>query len=105
MYIWKVLLSLFYYEFGSPANYLLPIVFVAGGLLQVLCIRRLSGKKRWLAAAVLLACVLICEVSLWLIRSYTALLVVIAMHFFMAALLGAAAGGLCCKLWTKVHHS
>jgi len=107
MYLWNVLVNLVLYmdQMGSPARYLIPVCFVLAALIQFLCLAKGSGKIRWLPAALFAAITLMGEVSLWLIHSYTALLVIVVMHFSLTALLGALAGLILYKLWTKVHHS
>lgn len=107
MYLWNVVVNLFLYmdELGSPAKYLIPACFVLAAGLQILFLQKGSGKIRWLPPAAFAALLLVGEVSLWLIRSYTALLVIILMHFLMTALFGTFAGFILYKIWTKVRHS
>ena len=75
--------------FGSPSNVLLPLTVLAGALLQLALLR--GGRKWWLPIAVC-AGLLACELLGLLIGGYFLLVLVIAVTYLLAALLGAGMG-------------
>lgn len=103
MYIWNVLVLLFTQlgDMGSPSQYLIPLTILAGAVIQLLLMRRYAGRKRW---ALLWSCggaVLLMELLLWVIHSYTALLFIIVMTYAMAALVGGLAGVVLCMIFRE----
>ncbi len=96
MYILNVLIVLItqFDSMGSPPNILLPICFVLAGTAQFVLGERLSGYCRWIPAAVLLAAAIALELTMHIIRSYAALLLVITLTYVMVILLGVLCGRL-----------
>ena len=103
MYLLNVLKNLVqFWTLGMPLSILFPVVFIVSAILHGLMRWSMESRIKWMIPALSAGILLIGEVSIWLIRSYMALLIIAVMHFAMAALLGALVGTLFYKLWTKV---
>ena len=71
------LLFLRFWEIGSPSRVLLP------------------------CTCLLIAAILACQIMIWLIHSYLALLLVVVMCYAEAALLGTGLGELLYRMWRR----
>lgn len=103
MYLLNVLKNLVqFWTLGMPLSVVLPAVFLVSAILHGLMNWSMESRIKWMIPVLSAGILLAGEVSIWLIRSYMALLIIAVMHFAMAALLGALFGTLLYKLWTKV---
>ena len=103
MYLLNVLKNLVqFWTLGMPLSILFPVVFLVSAILHGLMLWSMESRIKWMIPVLSAGILLIGEVSIWLIRSYMALLIIAVMHFAMTALLGALFGTLLYKLWTKV---
>ena len=103
MYLLNVLKNVVqFWTLGMPLSVVLPAVFLVSAILHGLMLWSMESRIKWMIPVLSAGILLAGEVSIWLIRSYMALLIIAVMHFAMAALLGALFGTLLYKLWTKV---
>lgn len=103
MYILNVLKNLVqFWTLGMPLSILFPVVFLVFAILHGLMLWSTESRIKWLIPILSAGIILVGEVSIWLIRSYAALVIIVVMHFAMTALLGTLFGTLFYKLWTKV---
>jgi len=90
-----------FWTLGMPAALLTPLVFLGCAALQYLLLWQ-DGIRKWLLPLLFAGILLAGNASIFLIRSYAALLIVIGMCFAMAALLGALVGTALFQIWTRV---
>ena len=94
------LLLLRFWEIGSPSRVLLPCVCLLFAVLHGF-LRWGTGGREWWLPCLLIAAILACQIMIWLIHSYLALLLVVVMCYAEAALLGAGLGELLYRIWRK----
>ena len=87
---------------GNPSQILLPICFVLAGIAQFVLGERLNGCRRWIPTVVLLAAALVLELSMHIIRSYAALLLVIVLTYVITLLLGVLCGRLLAWIMKRI---
>mgnify|MGYP000019224431 CR=1 FL=1 len=103
MHIWNTfLLVLRFWEIGSPSRVLIPCTCLLFAVLHGFLRWGTNGHGRWLPV-LLTATILVCEVTIWLLHSYLAMLVVIGMCYAEAALLGTGLGELLYRLLIRKH--
>ena len=95
-----ILLLLRFWEIGSPSRVLLPCVCLLSAVLQGF-LRWGTGGREWWLPCLLIAAILACQIMIWLIHSYLALLLVVVMCYAEAALLGTGLGELLYRMWRK----
>ena len=101
MHIFHTLfLLLHFWELGSPSRFLIPVTCLIGAVLHGFLRRKIAGRGWWLPC-LLVAAILVCQIMIWLIHSYLALLIVVVMCYAEAALLGTGLGELVYRLWMK----
>ena len=101
MQIWNTfLLLLRFWEIGSPSRVLLPCTCLLFAVLHGF-LRWGTGGREWWLPCLLIAAILACQIMIWLIHSYLALLLVVVMCYAEAALLGAGLGELLYRIWRK----
>ena len=102
MYLFNVLKNLVqFWTLNMPLSVVLPAVFLVSAILHGLMLWSTKSRIKWMIPILCAGLLVIGEVSIWLIRSYVALLIIAMMHFAMAALLGALFVTLLYKFWTK----
>ena len=95
-----ILLILRFWEIGSPSRVLLPCTCLLFAILHGFLRWGKNGHGRWLPV-LLTATILACEVTILLLHSYLAMLVVIGMCYAEAALLGTGLGELFYRFFDK----
>lgn len=75
--------------FGMPNCVLLPLIMLAGVLLQMVLLR---GGKKWLLPIMLCAGLILCELLGAIIGGYFLLILVIIVTYLLTALLGVGIG-------------
>ena len=102
MYLFNVLKNLVQFRtLDMPLSVVLPAVFLVSAILHGLMLWSTKSRIKWMIPILCAGLLVMGEVSIWLIRSYVALLIIAVMHFAMAALLGALFVTLLYKFWTK----
>ena len=102
MYLFNVLKNLVqFWTLNMPLSVVLPAVFLVSAILHGLMLWSTKSRIKWMIPILCAGLLVMGEVSIWLIRSYVALLIIAVMHFAMAALLGALFVTLLYKFWTK----
>ena len=94
------LLVLRFWEIGSPSRVLLPCICLLFAVLHGF-LRWGTGGREWWLPCLLIAAILACQIMIWLIHSYLALLLVVVMCYAEAALLGIGLGELLYRMWRK----
>ena len=94
------LLFLRFWEIGGPSRVLLPCTCLLFAVLHGFLRWGTNGHGRWLPV-LLTATILACEVTILLLHSYLAMLVVIGMCYAEAALLGTGLGELFYRFFDK----
>ena len=95
-----IFLLLRFWEIGSPSRVLLPCTCLLFAVLHGF-LRWGTGGREWWLPCLLIAAILACQIMIWLIHSYLALLLVVVMCYAEAALLGAGLGELLYRMWRK----
>ena len=95
-----IFLLLRFWEIGSPSRVLLPCTCLLFAVLQGF-LRWGTGGREWWLPCLLIAAILACQIMIWLIHSYLALLIVVVMCYAEAALLGTGLGELLYRMWRK----
>ena len=95
-----ILLLLRFWEIGSPSRMLLPCTCLLFAVLHGF-LRWGTGGREWWLPCLLIAAILACQIMIWLIHSYLALLLVVVMCYAEAALLGTGLGELLYRMWRK----
>ena len=95
-----ILLLLRFWEIGSPSRVLLPCTCLLFAVLHGF-LRWGTGGREWWLPCLLIAAILACQIMIWMIHSYLALLLVVVMCYAEAALLGAGLGELLYRMWKK----
>ena len=95
-----ILLLLRFWEIGSPSRVLLPCTCLLFAVLHGF-LRWGTGGREWWLPCLLIAAILACQIMIWLIHSYLALLLVVVMCYAEAALLGIGLGELLYRMWRK----
>ena len=95
-----IFLLLRFWEIGSPSRVLLPCVCLLFAVLHGF-LRWGTGGREWWLPCLLIAAILACQIMIWLIHSYLALLLVVVMCYAEAALLGTGLGELLYRMWRK----
>ena len=95
-----ILLLLRFWEIGSPSRVLLPCTCLLFAVLHGF-LRWGTGGREWWLPCLLIAAILACQIMIWLIHSYLALLLVVVMCYAEAALLGAGLGELLYWMWRR----
>ena len=93
-------LLLRFWEIGSPSRVLLPCTCLLFAVLHGF-LRWGTGGREWWLPCLLIAAILACQIMIWLIHSYLALLLVVVMCYAEAALLGTGLGELLYRMWRK----
>ena len=93
-----ILLLLRFWEIGSPSRVLLPCTCLLFAVLHGF-LRWGTGGREWWLPCLLIAAILACQIMIWLIHSYLALLLVVVMCYAEAALLGTGLGELLYRMW------
>ena len=99
MYIWHTLVSLFQYEFGLTAIIFLCACFLLGFIMQTLHLHRMQGKRRWTPMIIIGTVAVTCEICLWLIHNYVALIFMELLYFTLTAFIGTVVGWLSYLGW------
>ena len=94
------LLLLRFWEISSPSRVLLPCACLLFAVLHGF-LRWGTGGRGWWLPCLLTAAILACQIMIWLIHSYLALLLVVVMCYAEAALLGTGLGELLYRMWGK----
>ena len=94
------LLVLRFWEIDSPSRVLLPCICLLFAVLHGF-LRWGTGGREWWLPCLLIAAILACQIMIWLIHSYLALLLVVVMCYAEAALLGTGLGELLYRMWRK----
>lgn len=103
MYIFNVLKNILqFWTLGMPLSFLFPAIFAVSAVLQGFLLWCAKSWFRWTIPVLSAGILMIGEVTIWLIRSYAALIIIAVMHGFAAALLGALVSTLFYQLWKKV---
>ena len=101
MHIFNTLFLLFHFwELESFSRLLIPVTFLIGAVLHGFLRWGTDGRGWWLPC-LLTAAILACQIMIWLIHSYLALLIVVGMCYTEAALLGTGLGELLYRMWRK----
>ena len=95
-----ILLLLRFWEIGSPSRVLLPCTCQLFAVLHGF-LRWGTGGREWWLPCLLIAAILACQIMIWLIHSYLALLLVVVMCYAEAALLGTGLGELLYRMWRR----
>ena len=95
-----IFLLLRFWEIGSPSRMLLPCVCLLFAVLHGF-LRWGTGGREWWLPCLLIAAILACQIMIWLIHSYLALLLVVVMCYAEAALLGTGLGELLYRMWRR----
>ena len=95
-----IFLLLRFWEIGSPSRVLLPCTCLLFAVLHGF-LRWGTGGREWWLPCLLIAAILACQIMIWLIHSYLALLLVVVMCYAEAALLGTGLGELLYRMWKK----
>ena len=95
-----IFLLLRFWEIGSPSRVLLPCTCLLFAVLHGF-LRWGTGGREWWLPCLLIAAILACQIMIWLIHSYLALLLVVVMCYAEAALLGTGLGELLYRMWRK----
>jgi len=103
MYIFNTIVLLFTElgRFGNPSNVLLPIFFCLALIAQFMFSARSAQRYSRIPALLLIAVILILELLLHIIHSYTALLLIILLTYSVVLLMGILAGAICA--WIMKH--
>ena len=95
-----IFLLLRFWEIGSPSRVLLPCTCLLFAVLHGF-LRWGTGGREWWLPCLLIAAILACQIMIWLIHSYLALLLVVVMCYAEAALLGTGLGELLYRMWRR----
>ena len=95
-----IFLLLRFWEIGSPSRVLLPCTCLLFAVLHGF-LRWGTGGREWWLPCLLIAAILACQIMIWMIHSYLALLLVVVMCYAEAALLGAGLGELLYRMWRR----
>ena len=95
-----IFLLLRFWEIGSPSRVLLPCTCLLFAVLHGF-LRWGTGGREWWLPCLLIAAILACQIMIWMIHSYLALLLVVVMCYAEAALLGTGLGELLYRMWRR----
>ena len=103
MYIFNTLKNILqFWTLEMPLSFLFPAVFVIAAVLHGFLLWSVENRFKWIIPILSAGILVICEVSIWLIHSYAALIIIVAMHVFEAALLGTLVSTLFYQFLKKV---